>query len=101
MCARVDFRLARSCSVLGVPDRRARGSYATAHSIVCSNDASESGDELIHLGVVAGQVGELTPMHAVSVVISLMSSTWNRSTSFYQILYGCLGIGQAIFSSFL
>jgi len=32
-----------------------------------------SGDELVHVGVVAGQVGELTPMHVVSVVISFMS----------------------------
>lgn len=29
------------------------------------------------------------------------ANTWNWSTSFYQILYGRLGIGQAIFTTFL
>ncbi|KAL4079849.1 P-loop containing nucleoside triphosphate hydrolase protein [Scleroderma yunnanense] len=29
------------------------------------------------------------------------ANTWHRPISFYQILYGCLGIGQAIFTCFL
>ncbi|KIO01559.1 hypothetical protein M404DRAFT_149655 [Pisolithus tinctorius Marx 270] len=29
------------------------------------------------------------------------SNTWNRPNSFYQILYGCFGIGQALFTFFV
>ena len=98
----VYFRLAWCYSVHDVVGRRARDCHDAAHSTSYNNNASESRDTLVHARVVAGQVGVSIPYKVAVTTISFMfDNTWNRPNSFYQIAYGCLGIGQAIFTCFL
>lgn len=96
-------------------ERAAGTGKLEGHLIVKEQRRTGSISRKVYLAyLVAGRGALMLPLILLSVVMMQASqvmnsytlvwwqaNTWNRSTSFYQILYGCLGIGQAIFSSFL